>query len=150
MYSQCGYTVSLYTDLCTESKCLLTTKVLHVFNDARNIEQICWVVKIKVKSLYLTNYHVMETYWGSGGIAPHIPDLGARWMSAVSFMPRSLFPWQHTPRYPLGRKLDGSQSRSGRGGEGKKSLRCLFRGSNPSYLACSLVTILTELPRLHC
>jgi hypothetical protein len=30
-------------------------------------------VKVKVKlSLCLTKHHAMKTYWGSGGIAPHI------------------------------------------------------------------------------
>jgi hypothetical protein len=37
-------------------------------------------VKVKVKlSLYLTKHHAMKTYWGSGGIAPCILDLGIRW-----------------------------------------------------------------------
>jgi hypothetical protein len=37
-------------------------------------------VKVKVKlSLCLTKHHAMMTYWGSGGIAPRILDLGTRW-----------------------------------------------------------------------
>jgi hypothetical protein len=37
-------------------------------------------VKVKVKlSLYLIEHHAMKTYRGSGGIAPHILDLGTRW-----------------------------------------------------------------------
>jgi hypothetical protein len=36
-------------------------------------------VKVKVKSLYLTKHHAMKTYWGRGGIAPSILDLGTRW-----------------------------------------------------------------------
>jgi hypothetical protein len=36
--------------------------------------------KVKVKlSLCLTKHHAMKTYWGSGGIAPRILDLGTRW-----------------------------------------------------------------------
>jgi hypothetical protein len=27
----------------------------------------------------LTQHHAMKAYWGSGGIAPHILDLGTRW-----------------------------------------------------------------------
>jgi hypothetical protein len=27
----------------------------------------------------LTEHHIMEAYWGSGGIAPLILDLGIRW-----------------------------------------------------------------------
>jgi hypothetical protein len=36
--------------------------------------------KVKVKlSLCLTKHHTMKTYWGNGGIAPHILDLGPAW-----------------------------------------------------------------------
>jgi hypothetical protein len=34
--------------------------------------------KVKL-SLCLTKHHAMKTYWGSGGIAPRILDLGTRW-----------------------------------------------------------------------
>jgi hypothetical protein len=34
----------------------------------------------------------MKTYWGSGDIAPCIPDLNTRWKLVVSFTPRSLYP----------------------------------------------------------
>jgi hypothetical protein len=35
--------------------------------------------KVKVKmSLCLTKHHAMKTYWGNGGIAPRIFDLGTR------------------------------------------------------------------------
>jgi len=53
----------------------------------------------------------MKAYWGSGGTAPLILASaldGGEW-SASS-------PW-----YPLGRRLNGLQSRSGRGGEEKNS-----------------------------
>jgi hypothetical protein len=30
-------------------------------------------------SLCLTKHHAMKTYWGSGGIAPRILNLGATW-----------------------------------------------------------------------
>jgi hypothetical protein len=36
--------------------------------------------KVKVKlSLRLTKLHAMKIYWGSGGIAPRILNLGTRW-----------------------------------------------------------------------
>jgi len=37
--------------------------------------------KVKVKLvpvLFLSKHHAMEEYWMSGGIAPHIIDLGTR------------------------------------------------------------------------
>jgi hypothetical protein len=33
----------------------------------------------EVKSLCLTKHHIMRTYWGSGGTASRILDLGTRW-----------------------------------------------------------------------
>jgi len=33
----------------------------------------------------LTKHHLMKTYWGSGGIAPRILDLGIRRTRVVSF-----------------------------------------------------------------
>jgi hypothetical protein len=47
--------------------------------------------KVKL-SLCLTKHHAMKTYWGSGGIAPRILDLGTRWRSVISFTPRPLYP----------------------------------------------------------
>jgi hypothetical protein len=37
------------------------------------------VRKGKVFPVLLTEHHVMKAYWGSGGIAPHILDLGTGW-----------------------------------------------------------------------
>jgi hypothetical protein len=54
----------------------------------------------------------MEAYWGSGGIAPHIPDHGCKWMWVVNFTPRPLYPQGKSTRYPLDWKLSGPQSRS--------------------------------------
>jgi hypothetical protein len=63
----------------------------------------------------------MKAYWGSGGIAPLILDLGTRWRWVVSFTPRPLYPQGKSPWYPLNRRLGGPQSRSRRGGEEKNS-----------------------------
>jgi hypothetical protein len=63
----------------------------------------------------------MEVYWGNGGIAPRILDLGIRWRWVVNFTPRPLYPQRKSPWYPLDRGLGGHQSRSGRGGEEKNS-----------------------------
>jgi len=64
----------------------------------------------------------METYWRSGDVAPLILNLGTRWRIVVSFTPRPLYSRGEIPRYPLDRRLDGPQSRSGRGGEEKKPI----------------------------
>jgi hypothetical protein len=61
----------------------------------------------------------MKTYgkWGTG---PHI-NLGIRWWWVVRIAIWPLYPRENL-RYLLETKLDGPQSRSGRGGEEKKSL----------------------------
>jgi hypothetical protein len=41
-------------------------------------------------SLCLTKHWAMKTYWGRGGIAPRVIDLGVRWRWVVSFTPRPL------------------------------------------------------------
>jgi hypothetical protein len=69
----------------------------------------------------LTQQHAMKVYWGNGGIAPLILDLGDRLRWVVSFTPRPLYPQGKSPWYPLDRRLDGSQSRSERGDEEKNS-----------------------------
>jgi hypothetical protein len=63
----------------------------------------------------------MKVYWGSGGIAPCILDLGTRWKRVVSFTTRPLYPQEKSPRYPFERRLSGPQSRCGRVGEEKNS-----------------------------
>jgi hypothetical protein len=73
-------------------------------------------VMVKVASLCLTNH---EGVWGSGCIDPHFLDLGTNWCWVVSFTPRPLYPRGKSPRYPLDRRLNGPQSRSGRRGEEK-------------------------------
>jgi hypothetical protein len=79
--------------------------------DPRAIVRLTWL-KVKL-SLCSTN----EGVWGSGCIDPYFPDLSSNWRSVVSFTPRLLYPRGNSPRYPLDRKLDGPQSRSGRRGE---------------------------------
>jgi hypothetical protein len=79
-------------------------------------------IKVKVKlSLCLTKHHDMKTYWGSGGIAPRILDLGTRWMWVVSFTPQPLYRQGKSPWYLLYRRLVGPQNHSGHGGEEKNS-----------------------------
>jgi hypothetical protein len=99
---------------------LITLTVLGQKNKLWSPPPIRCKVKVKL-SLCLTKHHAMKTHWGSGGVAPRILDLGTRWRWVVSFTPRPLYPQGNSPSYPLERKLDGSQSRSGRGGEEKNS-----------------------------
>jgi hypothetical protein len=35
--------------------------------------------RAKLYLWFLTEHHAMKAYWGSGGIAPRIIDIGARW-----------------------------------------------------------------------
>jgi hypothetical protein len=72
------------------------------------------MVKVKL-SLCLTKHHAMKTYWGSGGTAPCILDLGTR----CRWMP--LYPQGKHHRYPQDKRLGGPQCRSGRGSEEKNS-----------------------------
>jgi hypothetical protein len=74
-----------------------------------------------VPVLFLTDHHVMKAYWVSGCIAPRILDLGTRWRWVVSFTTRPLYSQGKSRWYPLYRRLGGTQSRSGSGGEEKNS-----------------------------
>jgi hypothetical protein len=58
------------------------------------------------------------------------------------------FTREESPQYPLHRRLAGPQSQSGRGGEVKKILPLPLLAVQTCRPARSLVSILTELPRL--
>jgi hypothetical protein len=69
--------------------------------------------------LCVTNYALsLEGVCGSGGIDPRFLNLGTSWWP-VSFKPRPIYPRRKSPRYPLDRRLGGSQNLSGRRGEEK-------------------------------
>jgi hypothetical protein len=51
-----------------------------------------------VPAIFLTEHHSMKVYWGSGGIAPRILDLGTKRRWVVSFTPRLLYPRERTSR----------------------------------------------------
>jgi len=92
---------------------------------------------LKVKlSLFLTEHHAMKTYWESGGRDPRILNVGTRRRKVFSFTSRPPYPRGNNPRYPLDRRLDGPQSRSGRGDE-KKSHHCPHWELNPGRVARS-------------
>jgi hypothetical protein len=63
----------------------------------------------------------MKAYWGSGGIAPCILDLGTNWRCVVSFTPRPLYAQGKSPWYPLDMRLGGPPCQSEHSGEEKNS-----------------------------
>jgi hypothetical protein len=88
----------------------------------------------------------MRAFWGSGGVAPRINDLGTRggWSASqpVRFVPQGKSPW-----YPLDKRLGWPQSRSRRGCEEKNSQ--LLPGLEPPIiqpLAQRYTAELSQLP----
>jgi hypothetical protein len=59
----------------------------------------------------------MKAYWRSGGIDPHILDLGTRWRLVVSFMPPPLYCQGKSLWYLLDRRLGEPQNWSSDVGE---------------------------------
>jgi hypothetical protein len=94
---------------------------------------------------FLNEHHAMKACWGSGSIAPCIPDLGTRWRRVVSFTARHLYPQGKNPWYPLYRRLGGPQSRSVRGGEEKNSQH--LPGLEPPIIQPVAQRSTTELSR---
>jgi hypothetical protein len=80
-------------------------------------------------SLCLIEHHAIKTYWGCGGIAPRILDLGTRWRWVVSFTTRPLYPRERSP----GTHLIGSWvgPRAVRKAVVKRKIRSPSRKSNP-------------------
>jgi hypothetical protein len=76
-------------------------------------------------------------------MAPRILNLRTRSRGVLSFTPRG-----KSLRYPLNRSLGGTPSRSGRGGQEKKSCHYSCQELNPCHQARSLVLVLTVLLRL--
>jgi hypothetical protein len=68
----------------------------------------------------------------------------AEWLAS---RPGRIYP-KGSLRYPLDRRLDGPQSRPGRGGDGEKSLSFHCQKLNTGRPARRLVTTLTELPHV--
>jgi hypothetical protein len=76
----------------------------------RGVHPTISICKVKV-SLFLNNWVVRhEDLWESECIDPHILDVGTSWRWVVSFTPRSLYPWEKSPRYPLDRRLGRPQT----------------------------------------
>jgi hypothetical protein len=103
-----------------------------------------WKVKVNV-SLDLIKHRGMEMRYDSA-----ILDLGSRWRWVVCFTILPLYSWGMDSRYPLDRRLGGSQSLYGGCGEDKNLFQ--LPGIKPQFLgrpARNIVAISTELSRLH-
>jgi hypothetical protein len=75
-------------------------------------------------------------------------DLGTRWRRVVRFTPRQLYPQGQNPWYPLDRRMGGSQSRAGPGGEEKNSQP--LPGLEPSNIQPVAQRYTTRSSRLRC
>jgi hypothetical protein len=78
-----------------------------------NYSILTFFLLTNVKSKAVSVHHAMKTYWESGGIAPHIIDLGTRWKWVVSFTSPAALPPRKSPWYPMDRWLGVPQSRFG-------------------------------------
>jgi hypothetical protein len=87
-----------------------------------------------------------EGVLGSGVIAPCILDFGIMWRWVISFTSRPLYPQGRSPSYPLGRRVGGPQSWSGRGGEEKDSQP--LQGLEPPIIQPIAHRYTTELSRI--
>jgi len=72
--------------------------------------------------MLLTKHCTMKTYGCSGGIVPHILNLGIRWRWVVSLTPRQLYSRGRSSPYPFHRKVVRFRSRSGGYGKEEDSL----------------------------
>jgi hypothetical protein len=81
------------------------------------------------------NRYSMKTYGGVDKIDRFF-ELRASWRSVVIFTPWPLYPRRKSPRYPLERRLGGSQNRSVRHGDSPGlELRPLSR---PAHTDCAV------------
>jgi hypothetical protein len=95
----------------------------------------------------LIRHHAMRTYWGNGGIAPRILNLGTRWKWVVSFMPRPHYPRRKSPVIHWIGGWVGPRAGLGAVAKREKFHYWLCRESNAGRPARSLVSVLTELLR---
>jgi hypothetical protein len=105
-------------------------------------------VMVRVKLyLCLTKHRVVKTYWGVEvdfhALLTSTQDVD-KWSASRHGRFTS---GNRTSRYPLGRRLGGPQSRSGREGKEKEYHHCNCRELKPCRPGRSLVTIPTKLRR---
>jgi hypothetical protein len=85
----------------------------------------------------LIKHHDMKTYGGSCGIAPCILKLSTRWRWVIRFTPRPIYSRRNSPWYPLYRRADGTQNRSG---------CCPLRKTYPEFYVTPNVVLLLYRP----
>jgi hypothetical protein len=86
--------------------CLKVVPVLQKYVNVTLNYCLDWLMlKVKKAEVPIIKHHAKSST---------IPDLGISSRRVVSFTPMSVWPWGNIPRYPLNRRLSGTQSRSGR------------------------------------
>jgi hypothetical protein len=101
---------------------------------------------ISLRPCALTEHHTMKAYWGNGGIALRILDLGIRWRWVISFTPRPLYPQGKSPWYPLRRNWVGP--RTGLNAVVRRIISSPYRDSNPPIIRPVAHLYTTELSQL--
>jgi hypothetical protein len=126
----------------------LTSAILHVHGAFRNevgSENISRLDNKGTAVQALKTYPVFnytqqhEDVWGNGSVAPRILNLGARWKRVVSFTPRPLYPQGEFP-VSIGQEAGWASE--------PVWTQWPYWESTPCRPSSSLVTTLTELPRL--
>jgi hypothetical protein len=118
--------ISANTDFCYDHN---HTLFFFVFLEMLDTCVLCHVpLFVSLQSLRVLGKEV-PVVWGSGSIAPHVLNLDTTWMWVVSFMLRLISSRVRSPRYPLYRRMDRPQSRSGPRDEEK-----IFCPCRESYL----------------
>jgi hypothetical protein len=105
-------------------------------------------IRVKLSLCFTKHHAIMNTCWGSGGIVPHILNLGTGQRQIFSFTLQPLYLGSMKPQYPLYRRLGVLHSHSRHGGEERNSCQCSCWELNPDSPAHSIVSILSELPLL--
>jgi hypothetical protein len=127
----------------------VTSNIVNIKNMWKvNVElSLCWLSTTPRRRIHcLFKHHDVKKYWGSGGIAPRILNVGNRWRWVVSFALQPVYHRIRSLSYPASR-LCGPQSRYGRCGEQKNFNRCHSRESKPGRQGChdKLLIFFTQL-----
>jgi hypothetical protein len=75
------------------------------------VSTLCVKVEGKFFTRALTEHRAMKAYWGNGGIAPRILDLGTRWRWVAGFTPVWTRWWREKFPAPPGTRTSGHPAR---------------------------------------